>query len=517
MSKKSKKGSDFPMVEALRAIPEHYQIDNIRIKKLFAVLYHYSRINKHMAFTLGQDVIARELGIDRTTIYRNIQNLVGYYEYVIYQPGRKGCNSIWYIVKPDEDKISIELRDKMPEPLLNRYDTLCSGSQLYVAKTSQLAEMQCVIEKMQHNIEDSTEDYVAKTSQELNNEEVTEKMQHNIEGTINDYVTKSPQSVESEEVTEKMPHNVSGTNATLIYNNIINKKENINNKKEIVKQQYSTLPLKVSDQIGNVVVDSENNNFEDMKQTIDSLELQVKELQSENEQLKNENQHLNKRLADAIKTYRENMAEINNLKATIDQQQSKQQAPLAVVVSSSYNLLIKQFYNSLNVDTERAKGFLEQLNKLTDLGTRQQENVARANDAYKKKIEDKQKTTTQSNSIIPDDLLDEAAELLGKCKRWSNTDEILQYSPDEVEQTMDRLVQVQKELRQKHKYLKGRKDWQAAIYNRELEVFITWRNNDLSLPKHDCVYFNNLKTRVTQMRLSQPLKSVAFVQHPGLD
>lgn len=461
MNKKIKKGYRFPMPEALGVIPEHYQFKSLSIKKLFAVLYYYSGLNNHMAFTLGQKTIASDLGIDRRTVFRQICELNNYYDYIIYQIGRVGCNSIFYIVKPDEDRNSIDLRTKMTENMLNIFDNSCPHG------------------------------------------------------------TKSSQSIEDEGDTEKMSHgNSDGTfnpNVPLIYNNIINKKENINYKKEMVKQQYTTLPLEVSDQIGNVVVNSENNNFKDMKQTIDSLELQVKELQLENEHLKKENQYLNKRLTKAKEVYWENVTEIKNLKATIDQQQSNQQAPLAVVVSSSYNLLIKQFYNSLNVDTERAKGFLEQLNKLTDLDTHKQEEVVKANNAYKKKIEDKQKTTTQSNSIIPDDLLDEAAILVGKCKRCSNTDEILQYSPDEVEQTMDRLIQVQKELREKHKYLKGRKDWQAAIYNRELGVFITSPKNDLCLPNNDCVYFNNLKVRVAQMRDSKPLKSVAFVQHPGLD
>lgn len=497
-----------------------------------------------MAFTLGQDVITRELGIDRTTIYRNIQNLVGYYDYVIYLPGRKGLNSVWYIVKPDEDKDSIELRDKMPESLLNRYDTLCSGSQLYVAKTSQLAEMQCVIEKMQHNIEDSTEDYVAKTSQELDNKEVTEKMQHNIEGSTEDYVTKSIQSVESEDVTEKMPHNVSGANATLIYNNIINKKENINNKKEIVSKSNSKVPKEKSTQDSNGVGNLEGtdimltttkdfNNFHmsesNTQETLEvkNLKEQITALQLENEQLKkgfedkmreirNWYDTKNKPYIDQLQNELNAVREENEeLKANIAQLQSNQQAPLAATTTSNseYKENLSKFYDAKKVkDAKTAKHYLDILNSLPNLDTRQSQQVQNANRYYQETFVDKQKTTTQSNSIIPYDLLDEAKWLFGEAKKRGNEKDYFNSQPlEESEQIFNRVLQVRKQLQVMHQDLKKDKNWQAALRDRELLDFV---QSDEAY--HSCS-IDRLQYNINAKKLSKPLKTVAFVEHPGLD
>ena len=498
MSKKIKKGYDFPMVEALRAIPEHYQIDNIRIKKLFAVLYHYSRINKHMAFTLGQDVIARELGIDRTTVYRNIQNLVGYYDYVIYLPGRKGLNSVYYIVKPDEDKDSIELRDKMPEPLLNRYDTLCSGSQLYVAKSSQLTEMQCVIEKMQHNIEAGTDDYV----------------------------TNSSQSVESEEVTEEMPHNVSDPNATLIYNNIINKKENINNKKEIVSKSNSKVPKEKSTQDSNGVGNLEGtdvvltttkdfNNFHmsesNTQETLEvkNLKEQITALQLESEQLKNEFEDKMKEIRNWYDTKKKPYIdqlqnELNavreeneELKATIAQLQSKQQAPLVTTTSNSdYKDNLDKFYKAKSAnDLVTTKHYLDILNSLENLTDYQIAQVQKANVYYQEALE----KSSQSN-CIPDSMLDEADRLNRELKRAStDMDKFNSYSHDELMEMCKRIVALKDEIMELHQKFSKRDDWHAALRRRDLLFFIN--------PKHELSYISELVKQIAVIKLMSPEKT----------
>lgn len=95
--------------EYISFIPSDYKFESETAKKVFAVIYHYSKLNDNNSFTLGQETIAYETGLSTKQIGRTVKVLTRDYKYINYQRGYTNSNSTYTVLIPSENIISNQM------------------------------------------------------------------------------------------------------------------------------------------------------------------------------------------------------------------------------------------------------------------------------------------------------------------------------------------------------------------------------------------------------------------------
>ena len=108
MSKNNKVNRDL-LKEYISFIPSDYKFESETAKKVFAVIYHYSKLNNNNSFTLGQETIAFETGLSTKQIGRTVKVLTRDYKYINYQRGYTNSNSTYTVLTPSENIISNQM------------------------------------------------------------------------------------------------------------------------------------------------------------------------------------------------------------------------------------------------------------------------------------------------------------------------------------------------------------------------------------------------------------------------
>ena len=108
MSKNNKVNKDL-LKEYISFIPSDYKFESETAKKVFAVIYHYSKLNNNNSFTLGQETIAFETGLSTKQIGRTVKVLTRDYKYINYQRGYTNSNSTYTVLIPSENIISNQM------------------------------------------------------------------------------------------------------------------------------------------------------------------------------------------------------------------------------------------------------------------------------------------------------------------------------------------------------------------------------------------------------------------------
>lgn len=108
MSKNNKVNKDL-LKEYISFIPSDYKFESETAKKVFAVIYHYSKLNNNNSFTLGQETIAYETGLSTKQIGRTVKVLTRDYKYINYQRGYTNSNSTYTVLIPSENIISNQM------------------------------------------------------------------------------------------------------------------------------------------------------------------------------------------------------------------------------------------------------------------------------------------------------------------------------------------------------------------------------------------------------------------------
>lgn len=108
MSKNNKVNKDL-LKEYISFIPSNYKFESETAKKVFAVIYHYSKLNNNNSFTLGQETIAFETGLSTKQIGRTVKVLTRDYKYINYQRGYTNSNSTYTVLIPCENIISNQM------------------------------------------------------------------------------------------------------------------------------------------------------------------------------------------------------------------------------------------------------------------------------------------------------------------------------------------------------------------------------------------------------------------------
>lgn len=86
--------------EYISFLPKDYKIENETAKKVFAVLYFYSKMNEHQPFTIGQRTIAEDAMLSQMTVSRSMNVLIEKYKYVECKKGHLKRNSTYQILPP---------------------------------------------------------------------------------------------------------------------------------------------------------------------------------------------------------------------------------------------------------------------------------------------------------------------------------------------------------------------------------------------------------------------------------
>lgn len=99
MSNNNKVKKDL-LKEYISFLPKDYKIENETAKKVFAVLYFYSKMNEHQPFTIGQRTIAEDAMLSQMTVSRSMNVLIEKYKYVECKKGHLKQNSTYQILPP---------------------------------------------------------------------------------------------------------------------------------------------------------------------------------------------------------------------------------------------------------------------------------------------------------------------------------------------------------------------------------------------------------------------------------
>ena len=99
MSNNNKVKKDL-LKEYISFLPKDYKIENETAKKVFAVLYFYSKMNEHQPFTIGQRTIAEDAMLSQMTVSRSMNVLIEKYKYVECKKGHLKHNSTYQILPP---------------------------------------------------------------------------------------------------------------------------------------------------------------------------------------------------------------------------------------------------------------------------------------------------------------------------------------------------------------------------------------------------------------------------------
>lgn len=345
--------------EYISFLPKDYKIENETAKKVFAVLYFYSKMNEHQPFTIGQRTIAEDAMLSQMTVSRSMNVLIEKYKYVECKKGHLKHNSKYQILPPPI------------ETSMNKNDMFQQDPMF----------QQNVSTKMIHDVSINTTD----------NEEVT----------LNQKTQMFQCDSEGEKV-DQMFHNYNNNNNLNLKDNTnIVKISNIDrlnkskdNKEKVKKEMATQLEEKLLERIEVMENNQEkmatllerllekstlptSTNFEEKKnEEVENLKSKLSQLEETVEKQAEEITHLNERLDKAGKAFLELRNSIKSTASTPTQVEEKTTYTTQPTNSNSYSKekgeyvkAIKAFYdNKRESNLEECQKLVLTLQKLTQTG-----------------------------------------------------------------------------------------------------------------------------------------------------
>ena len=365
--------------EYISFIPKSYKFKSETAKKVFAVIYHYSKLNDNNSFTLGQETIAFETGLSTKQIGRTVKVLANDYKYINYQRGYTNTNSTYTVLTSSEN---INFNQMSPLNVSTKMSPLNVPTQ-------------------------SVED------------EIVNPQMSSLEN--------------SDDVLTKCPTN-NNINNNSNFNNNFNNNTNMVNNKENSTYSNNSINLKEMELIGKLIeridVLERNQNkttllienlFNNFTTSIENKEIsklteKVLQLEEEVEKKSNEITHLNERLDKAGKLFvqlrksvytststvgivKENSTNSTNTTSNIEN--SNNSTSTTSSGKTEYIQAIDKFYKSKNSkDFEKAEEALDTLNSLVEEGKLNDYQIRKVADCKKYFEEEKAKGTTNKTTNI---------------------------------------------------------------------------------------------------------------------
>ena len=369
--------------EYISFIPKSYKFKSETAKKVFAVIYHYSKLNDKNSFTLGQETIAFETSLSTKQIGRTVKVLANDYKYINYQRGYTNTNSTYTVLIPSENIIS-----------------------------NQMSPLNVSTEMSPLNV----------PTQSVENEIVNPQMS-SLENS-GDVLTKCP--------TNNNINNNSNFNNNINnnsnFNNNINNNTNMVNNKENSTYSNNSINLKEMELIGKLIERIEvletnqnkttlliENLFNNFTTSIENKEIsklteKVLQLEEEVEKKSNEITHLNERLDKAGKLFVQLRNSVYTSTSTVGMvkenttsniENSKNSTSTTSSGKTEYIQAIDKFYKSKNSkDFEKAEEALNALYSLVEEGKLNDYQIRKVGDCKKYFEEEKAKGTTNKTTNI---------------------------------------------------------------------------------------------------------------------
>lgn len=333
--------------EYISFIPSDYKFESETAKKVFAVIYHYSKLNNNNSFTLGQETIAFETGLSTKQIGRTVKVLTRDYKYINYQRGYTNSNSTYTVLIPSENIISNQMSSLNLPTEMSSLNVLTQNiedeevnPQMSVLKTSGDIYTKCPIN---------------------NNNNYNNNINTNIVKISNiDRLNKSKDN--KEKVKKEM--------ATQIEEKLLERIEVMENNQEKMATllerllEKSTLPT--------------STNFEEKKnEEVEGLKVKISQFEETVEKQAEEITHLNERLDKAGKAFLQLRNSINSTSTQVEEKKTYTTQPTySTNVENTYSKekgeyvkAIKAFYEHKHEGKfEEQKNDLETLLKLAQTG-----------------------------------------------------------------------------------------------------------------------------------------------------
>ena len=347
MSKNNKVNRDL-LKEYISFIPSDYKFESETAKKVFAVIYHYSKLNDNNSFTLGQETIAYETGLSTKQIGRTVKVLTRDYKYINYQRGYTNSNSTYTVLIPSENIIS-----------------------------NQMSPLNVPTEMSPLNV----------PTQNIDSEEV--KPQMSALKTSGDIYTKCP-------INNNNNYNNNNIDTNIVEISNIDRLNNSKDNKEKVKKEMATQieekllerievmennQEKMATLLERLMEKSTTSTFEEKRnEEVEGLKVKISQLEETVEKQAEEITHLNERLDKAGKAFLELRNSIKSTTSTSTQVEEKKtyttQPTYSTNVDKSYSKekgeyveAIKAFYDfKREGKIDDCQKMVETLNKLAQTG-----------------------------------------------------------------------------------------------------------------------------------------------------
>jgi RNA binding exosome subunit len=362
--------------EYISFIPKSYKFKSETAKKVFAVIYHYSKLNDNNSFTLGQETIAFETGLSTKQIGRTVKLLANDYNYLNYQRGYTNTNSTYTVLIPSESII------------LNQMSAPNVSTQMSSLNVPTQTIENEVVNPQMSPLENSGD---VRTKCPTNN---------NINNNINNNFNFNNNT-----------NMVNNKENSVYSNNSINLKEmeligKLLERIEVLESNQNKTTLLIENLINNFTTSIENKE-------ISKLTEKVLQLEEEVEKKSNEITHLNERLDKAGKLFVElrksvytststvGMVKESIINTTSNIENSKNSTSTTSSGKSEYIQAIDKFYKSKNSkDFEKAEEALDTLNSLVEEGKLNDYQIRKVADCKKYFEEEKAKGTTNNTTNI---------------------------------------------------------------------------------------------------------------------
>lgn len=343
MSNNNKVKKDL-LKEYISFLPKDYKIENETAKKVFAVLYFYSKMNEHQPFTIGQRTIAEDAMLSQMTVSRSMNVLIEKYKYVECKKGHLKHNSTYQILPPSIET-SVNKNDMFQQdPMFQQnvstkmiHDVSINTTDTEGVTLNQKSQMfQCDSEGK-------------KVGQMFHKYNYNNNLNTNIVEISNiDRLNKSKDN--KEKVKKEM--------ATQIEENFLKRLETMATLLERLMEK-STLPT--------------STNFEEKKnEEVENLKAKISQLEERVEKQAEEINHLNERLDNAGKAFLQLRNSIHPLSTQVEEKIAYTQPTYSNDYSKEkgeYVEAIKAFYDfKQESKLEECQKMVEKLNKLAQTG-----------------------------------------------------------------------------------------------------------------------------------------------------
>ena len=360
--------------EYISFIPKSYKFKSETAKKVFAVIYHYSKLNDKNSFTLGQETIAFETSLSTKQIGRTVKVLANDYKYINYQRGYTNTNSTYTVLIPSENIIS------------NQMSPLNVSTEMSPLNVSTQSIEDETVNPQMSSLENSG-DVLTKcpTNNNINN---NSNFNNNINNNTNTNMVNNKEN-------------------STYSNNSINFKEmeligKLIERIEVLENNQNKTTLLIENLFNNFTSINESKENEKVLLLEEVVEKQAREITHLNERLDKAGKlfvQLRKSVYTSTSTV--GMVKENTTNTTSNIENSKNSTSTTSSDKSEYIQAIDKFYKSKNSkDFEKAEEALDTLNSLVEEGKLNDYQIRKVADCKKYFEEEKAKGTTNKTTNI---------------------------------------------------------------------------------------------------------------------